>query len=101
MRTANPDAVFVTTTSGFIVNALLFPYLNRAVKLLQDRQATADEIDEVMTLACGDPLGPIRLLDVVGHLAEFVAAGYFSVKSGASGRIDARVTRAVRAGTAR
>jgi len=52
--------------AGFIVNALLFPYLNDAVKMLQAHYATADGIDTAMKLGCGYPMGPFELLDVVG-----------------------------------
>ncbi len=52
--------------AGFIVNALLFPYLNDAVKMLQAHYATADGIDAAMKLGCGYPMGPFELLDVVG-----------------------------------
>ncbi|HEU5428798.1 MAG TPA: 3-hydroxybutyryl-CoA dehydrogenase [Actinocrinis sp.] len=52
--------------AGFIVNALLFPYLNDAVKMLEAHYATADGIDTAMKLGCGYPMGPFELLDVVG-----------------------------------
>jgi 3-hydroxybutyryl-CoA dehydrogenase len=52
--------------AGFIVNALLFPYLNDAVRMLQAHYATADGIDTAMKLGCGYPMGPFELLDVVG-----------------------------------
>ncbi|MEV0427433.1 3-hydroxybutyryl-CoA dehydrogenase [Micromonospora sp. NPDC050495] len=52
--------------SGFIVNALLFPYLNDAVKMLEASYSTADDIDHAMKLGCGYPMGPFQLLDVVG-----------------------------------
>ncbi|MBP0458140.1 3-hydroxyacyl-CoA dehydrogenase family protein [Streptomyces montanisoli] len=52
--------------AGFIVNALLFPYLNNAVKMVQDHYATADDIDIAMRLGAGYPMGPFELLDVVG-----------------------------------
>jgi 3-hydroxybutyryl-CoA dehydrogenase len=52
--------------SGFVVNALLFPYLNDAVKMLEASYATADDIDHAMKLGCGYPMGPFDLLDVVG-----------------------------------
>jgi 3-hydroxybutyryl-CoA dehydrogenase len=52
--------------AGFIVNALLFPYLNDAVKMLQAHYAVADDIDAAMVVGCGYPLGPFALLDVVG-----------------------------------
>jgi 3-hydroxybutyryl-CoA dehydrogenase len=52
--------------SGFIVNALLFPYLNDAVKMLEASYATTDDIDTAMKTGCGLPMGPFELLDVVG-----------------------------------
>ncbi|SCF09584.1 3-hydroxyacyl-CoA dehydrogenase family protein [Micromonospora mirobrigensis] len=52
--------------SGFVVNALLFPYLNDAVKMLEASYSTADDIDHAMKLGCGYPMGPFELLDVVG-----------------------------------
>jgi 3-hydroxybutyryl-CoA dehydrogenase len=53
--------------AGFIVNALLFPYLNDAVKMLQAHYATADDIDTAMKQGCALPMGPFELLDVVGN----------------------------------
>jgi 3-hydroxybutyryl-CoA dehydrogenase len=52
--------------SGFIVNALLFPYLNDAIKMLEAHYATSDDIDSAMKVGCGYPMGPFELLDVVG-----------------------------------
>jgi 3-hydroxybutyryl-CoA dehydrogenase len=52
--------------AGFIVNALLFPYLNDAVSMLEAHYATADDIDTAMKVGCGMPMGPFQLLDVVG-----------------------------------
>ncbi len=52
--------------AGFIVNALLFPYLNDAVKMLEAHYAEADDIDTAMKVGCGLPMGPFALLDVVG-----------------------------------
>ncbi|MBC6448991.1 3-hydroxyacyl-CoA dehydrogenase family protein [Actinokineospora xionganensis] len=72
--------------AGFIVNALLFPYLNDAIKMLEAHYAGADDIDSAMKVGCGLPMGPFELLDVVGldvSLAiertlynEFREAGY-------------------------
>lgn len=59
-------AVFCADVSGFIVNALLFPYLNDAVTMLASQYATIDEIDLAMKAGCGYPMGPFELLDVVG-----------------------------------
>jgi 3-hydroxybutyryl-CoA dehydrogenase len=53
--------------AGFIVNALLFPYLNDAVKMLEAHYATADDIDTAMKEGCALPMGPFELLDVVGN----------------------------------
>ncbi len=52
--------------AGFIVNALLFPYLNDAIRMLEANYATADDIDTAMKTGCGYPMGPFELLDVVG-----------------------------------
>ncbi|WP_282693456.1 3-hydroxybutyryl-CoA dehydrogenase [Streptomyces sp. CC208A] len=52
--------------AGFIVNALLFPYLNNAVKMVQEHYASLDDIDTAMKLGGGYPMGPFELLDVVG-----------------------------------
>ncbi|MFJ7995836.1 3-hydroxyacyl-CoA dehydrogenase family protein [Streptomyces sp. NPDC096310] len=52
--------------AGFIVNALLFPYLNNAVKMVGEHYATPDDIDAAMKLGGGYPMGPFELLDVVG-----------------------------------
>jgi 3-hydroxybutyryl-CoA dehydrogenase len=52
--------------AGFIVNALLFPYLNDAVKMLEAHYAQAEDIDTAMKVGCGLPMGPFELLDVVG-----------------------------------
>ncbi len=53
--------------SGFIVNALLFPYLNDAIKMLEAHYASADDIDAAMKVGCGYPMGPFELLDVIGN----------------------------------
>ncbi len=58
--------VDVRDQAGFIVNALLFPYLNNAVKLLESGAATRDDIDAAMKGGCNFPMGPLELLDLVG-----------------------------------
>ncbi|MGW6277238.1 3-hydroxyacyl-CoA dehydrogenase family protein [Kribbella sp. NPDC055071] len=52
--------------AGFIVNALLFPYLNDAVRMLEAHYSGVDDIDAAMKLGCRLPMGPFELLDVVG-----------------------------------
>ena len=52
--------------AGFIVNALLFPYLNDAARMAEANYATPDDIDLAMKRGCGYPMGPFELMDVVG-----------------------------------
>jgi 3-hydroxybutyryl-CoA dehydrogenase len=65
-RRAGLHPVLCSDQAGFIVHALLFPYLNDAVKMLQDHYASADDIDTAMKLGCRLPMGPFELLDEVG-----------------------------------
>jgi len=58
--------VEVKDQAGFIVNALLFPYLNNAVRLLENGVASKEDIDEAMKGGCNFPMGPLALLDLVG-----------------------------------
>ena len=58
--------VEVQDRAGFIVNALLFPYLNNAVRLLENGTANRDDIDAAMKGGCNFPMGPLALLDLVG-----------------------------------
>ena len=67
-------AVSCGDRAGFIVNALLFPYLNDAVKMLEAHYATADDIDIAMKQGCALPMGPFELLDVVGNGGSGVLA---------------------------
>ncbi|MDX6346682.1 MAG: 3-hydroxybutyryl-CoA dehydrogenase [Streptomyces sp.] len=64
--TVRKHAVDCGDRAGFIVNALLFPYLNNAVKMVQEHYATVEDIDAAMKLGGGYPMGPFELLDVVG-----------------------------------
>lgn len=52
--------------SGFVVNAILVPYLLSAIRSLQNGVATREDIDEGMVAGCGMPMGPLRLCDMVG-----------------------------------
>ncbi len=58
--------VQVKDRAGFIVNALLFPYLNNAVRMLENGTADRDDIDAAMKGGCNFPMGPLALLDLVG-----------------------------------
>jgi 3-hydroxybutyryl-CoA dehydrogenase len=58
---------------GFIVNALLVPYLNNAIRMLEAGVATREDIDTGMRLGCNHPVGPLELLDQIGlDTAKFV-----------------------------
>ena len=52
--------------AGFIVNALLIPYLNGAIRMLEDGFATREDIDTAVHLGLNHPMGPLELLDLVG-----------------------------------
>jgi 3-hydroxybutyryl-CoA dehydrogenase len=65
-ETCGKSPVEVKDQAGFIVNALLFPYLNNAVRLLEQNVASRDDIDTAMKGGCGFPMGPFALLDLVG-----------------------------------
>ena len=58
--------VVVEDRAGFVVNGLLFPYLNNAVRMLENRTASRDDIDAAMKGGCNFPMGPLALLDLVG-----------------------------------
>jgi 3-hydroxybutyryl-CoA dehydrogenase len=60
------SAVVCGDRAGFVVNNLLFPYLNDAVKMLEASYAGVDDVDNAMKLGCAYPMGPFELLDVVG-----------------------------------
>jgi 3-hydroxybutyryl-CoA dehydrogenase len=105
-RIAGKHPVTCGDRAGFIVNALLFPYLNDAIKMIEANYSTADDIDLAMKKGCGYPMGPFELLDVVGldvslaiqrtlylefrepgfapapRLEHLVTAGYLGRKSG-------------------
>lgn len=52
--------------AGFIVNALLIPYLLSAVRMLESGFATAEDIDSGMVKGCAHPMGPLTLTDLIG-----------------------------------
>ncbi|MCG7268485.1 3-hydroxybutyryl-CoA dehydrogenase [Corynebacterium amycolatum] len=64
--------------SGFIVNALLVPYILGAIRMLQDGIATAEDIDAGMVNGCAHPMGPLTLTDMVGlDTIKFIADAMF------------------------
>jgi len=60
------EPITVADHAGFVVNALLFPYLNNAVKMVERGTATVESIDAAMCGGCGFPMGPMALLDLIG-----------------------------------
>ncbi|MFC4034835.1 3-hydroxybutyryl-CoA dehydrogenase [Streptomyces polygonati] len=64
--TLGKTAIRSPDRAGFLVNALLFPYLLSAVRMMESGLATAEVIDQGIVLACAHPLGPLRLIDLIG-----------------------------------
>ncbi|MFF5141805.1 3-hydroxybutyryl-CoA dehydrogenase [Streptomyces sp. NPDC013157] len=64
--------------SGFVVNALLVPYLLSAVRMVESGGARPQDIDQGMELGCAHPMGPLRLLDLIGlDTAQAVAESMY------------------------
>lgn len=55
-----------TDRAGFVVNALLVPFLLSAIRMLESGLAAADDIDNGMVLGCAHPMGPLKLCDLIG-----------------------------------
>ena len=53
-------------TPGFVVNRILIPVLNDAVRVLEEGTASAEDIDKGMRLGTGWPIGPLALIDLIG-----------------------------------
>jgi 3-hydroxybutyryl-CoA dehydrogenase len=58
--------VQISDRAGFVANALLLPYLNHAVRLLENGYASREDIDLAATAGIGLPMGPLALLDLIG-----------------------------------
>ena len=93
------DPVEVPDTPGFVVNRLLFPLLFNAVRLMDQHDLAPETVDACMKLGAGHPMGPLKLLDVVGldvsasigeqigeevpsRIRELIAEGRLGRKSG-------------------
>lgn len=59
-------AIRAQDRSGFVVNALLVPYLLAAVRMFESGVASREDIDNGMELGCAHPMGPLKLADLVG-----------------------------------
>ena len=58
--------IWCTDRAGFVVNALLIPYLLSAIRMYEAGVATAEDIDTGMVQGCAHPMGPLRLTDLIG-----------------------------------
>ncbi len=65
-RSLGKEPIRAQDNSGFIVNRLLVPYLLDAVRAVEQGVGTKEDIDRGMELGCGHPMGPLKLLDLVG-----------------------------------
>ncbi|MEW2558934.1 3-hydroxybutyryl-CoA dehydrogenase [Streptomyces griseorubiginosus] len=72
------QTILAPDRSGFVVNALLVPYLLGAVRMVESGAASPDDIDRGMELGCAHPMGPLRLLDLIGlDTAQAVAESMY------------------------
>ncbi|WP_329216680.1 3-hydroxybutyryl-CoA dehydrogenase [Streptomyces sp. NBC_01485] len=60
------QAVRSVDRTGFVVNALLVPYLLAAMRMVESGVASAETVDRGMVLGCSHPVGPLRLADLIG-----------------------------------
>jgi 3-hydroxybutyryl-CoA dehydrogenase len=65
-ETLGKQAIQAADRAGFVVNALLIPYLLSAIRMHESGFATAEDIDQGMVLGCAHPMGPLRLSDLIG-----------------------------------
>ena len=78
-NTLGKTVVRAKDRAGFVVNALLIPYLLSAVRMFEAGHATAEDIDNGMVLGCAHPMGPLRLLDLVGlDTTKFAAESMYA-----------------------
>ncbi|MEV5952489.1 3-hydroxybutyryl-CoA dehydrogenase [Streptomyces sp. NPDC051987] len=72
------QAIQAPDRSGFVVNALLVPYLLGAIRMVESGSARPEDIDRGMELGCAHPMGPLRLLDLIGlDTAQAVAESLY------------------------
>jgi 3-hydroxybutyryl-CoA dehydrogenase len=62
----NKKVITSPDRAGFVVNALLIPYLLSAIRMLESGFASADDIDTGMVVGCAHPMGPLALTDLIG-----------------------------------
>ncbi|MFI7407270.1 3-hydroxybutyryl-CoA dehydrogenase [Streptomyces sp. NPDC049627] len=64
--TLGKEVVRTRDKAGFVVNALLVPYLLAAIRMVESGSATVEDVDRGMVLGCAHPLGPLALTDLIG-----------------------------------
>ncbi|MEV0774351.1 3-hydroxybutyryl-CoA dehydrogenase [Streptomyces sp. NPDC050433] len=77
-RRLGKEVIQAPDRSGFVVNALLVPYLLAAIRMVESGAARPEDIDSGMELGCAHPMGPLRLLDLIGlDTAQAVAESMY------------------------
>ncbi len=66
VRELEKTPVVVNDAPGFVTNRVLMPMINEAILCVQEGIATAEAVDQVMTLGMKHPLGPLALADLIG-----------------------------------
>ena len=98
-HTLGKTVVRAKDRAGFVVNALLIPYLLSAVRMFEAGHASAEDIDNGMVLGCAHPMGPLRLLDLVGlDTTKFAAESMYAEYGEAHYAPPALLSRMVEAG---
>lgn len=82
VRDLGKTPVAAPDRAGFIVNALLVPYLLAGIRMLERGLASAEDIDTAMRLGCGHPMGPLELADLTGLDTVAAAAASLHRDSG-------------------
>jgi 3-hydroxybutyryl-CoA dehydrogenase len=84
-KSLGKEPIACKDNSGFVVNLLLVPYLLDAIRAVENKVASIEDIDKGMVLGCGYPMGPLTLLDFVGidttcYIAEIMFKEYREAK---------------------
>jgi 3-hydroxybutyryl-CoA dehydrogenase len=92
-------AIEVADQAGFVVNRLLFPLLFEAVRLMEQTEMQADDVDACMRLGAGHPMGPLKLLDFVGlDVAAAIGASLHADSGRESDQVPDRIHELIAAG---
>lgn len=59
-------AVVVKDRPAFVLNRILLPTINEAIRVVEEGAATPEQVDQIMTLGAGFPIGPLALADMIG-----------------------------------